>query len=68
MEELTAILEKSAASGWDLIALPAQAWFSGRGDKNALIAAVKQADAECDSCGCEFDPLYKRALELFGEE
>jgi hypothetical protein len=29
-----------------------------------LIKAVDQADKECGSCGCEFDPLYKRALEL----
>jgi len=30
---------------------------------DALICAVKQADAECGSCGCEFDPLYKEFLE-----
>ena len=29
-----------------------------------LIKAVEQADKECGNCGCEFDPLYKRALEL----
>jgi hypothetical protein len=29
-----------------------------------LVAAVKKADNECGSCGCEFDPLYKRALVL----
>ena len=29
-----------------------------------LVSAIRQADEECGSCGCEFDPLYKRALEL----
>lgn len=64
MEELKAIMEKFAASGWDLIANPAQEWLEGKGDKIALISAVEQADKECGSCGCELDPLYKRALEL----
>ena len=67
MEELKCIMEKFAACGWDLISAPAQAWLDGKGDKDALIAAVKQADNECGSCGCELDPLYKRALELLGE-
>lgn len=63
-EELKAIMEKFAASGWDLIAVPAKAWLSGSYDKAELIAAIEQADQECGSCGCEFDPLYKRALAL----
>lgn len=25
---------------------------------------IKQADEEYGSCGCELDPMYKRALEL----
>ncbi|NDO30524.1 hypothetical protein FMM82_21400 [[Clostridium] clostridioforme] len=29
-----------------------------------LVSAIKQADKECGSCGCELDPLYKKALEL----
>jgi len=29
-----------------------------------LFAAVEQADKDCGSCGCEFDPLYKKAIEL----
>ena len=62
MEELKFIMEKFAASDWDLIAVPAQQWLDGKVDKNAL--AVKQADKECGNCGCELDPLYKRALEL----
>ena len=28
------------------------------------IAAIRQADAECGSCGCALDAMYKRALEL----
>ena len=64
MGELKAIMEKFAASGWDLIANPAQEWLEGKGDTKALISAVEQADKECGSCGCELDPLYKRALEL----
>ncbi len=63
-DELEAIMEKFAASGWDLIAVPAQEWLNGGGDKASLIAAIEQADRECGSCGCEFDPLYKRALAL----
>lgn len=52
MEELKFIMEKFVASGWDLISIPAQQWLEGKADK------------ECGSCGCELDPLYKRALEL----
>ena len=29
-----------------------------------LINAVEQANKDCGNCGCEFDPLYRRALEL----
>ncbi len=64
MEELKAIMEKFAASGWDLISVPAQQWLDGSSDREALISAIKQADKECGSCGCDLDPLYKRALEL----
>ena len=64
MEELKVIMEKFAASGWELIAVPAQAWLEGRTDRNALVAAIRQADRECGSCGCELDPLYKKALAL----
>lgn len=65
-EELVEILTKFAASGWAVIAAPAQAWLDGKGDRGALMAAIRQADAECGSCGCDFDPLYKRALALLG--
>lgn len=64
MEELKAIMEKFAESGWDLISVPAQQWLSGNADKDTLVEAIQQADKECGSCGCELDPLYKRALEL----
>ena len=64
MEELKSIMEKFVASGWDLISVPAQQWLDGKFDREAFISAVKQADRECGSCGCEMDPLYKRALEL----
>lgn len=64
MEELKAIMEKFAESGWELISVPAKQWLDGKGDKDALVNAVRQADKECGSCGCELDPLYKRALEL----
>ncbi|HOP10730.1 MAG TPA: hypothetical protein PK629_04475 [Oscillospiraceae bacterium] len=63
-EELISILTKFSQSGWDLIALPAKAWLSGDSNTDELIKAIEQADSECGSCGCEFDPLYKRALEL----
>ncbi|MDD3338075.1 MAG: hypothetical protein PHS82_04380 [Lachnospiraceae bacterium] len=64
MEELKSIMEKFAASGWVLIAIPAQQWLDGKFDKGALVSAIKQADKECGSCGCELDLLYKRVLEL----
>lgn len=64
MEELKSIMEKFAASGWELISVPAHQWLDGKADHDALLSAIKQADQECGSCGCEYDALYKRALEL----
>ncbi len=64
MEELKNILRKFSESGWDLIAIPSEAYLDGNGKKEDLISAIEQADKECGSCGCEFDPLYKRCLEL----
>lgn len=64
MEELKSVMEKFVESGWDLISEPAQQWLDGKYDKGILIFAIKQADKECGSCGCDLDPLYKRALEL----
>ena len=69
--ELVKIVGKFSESGWDVLDAPAKAWLSANGGNGAdkvitseLIKAVEQADKECGSCGCEFDPLYKRALEL----
>lgn len=39
-------------------AIPVLSW------SGYLVSAIKQADKECGSCGCELDPLYKKALEL----
>lgn len=64
MNELQAIMTAFAESGWELIAVPATAYLSGEYDREALIAAIRQADAECGSCGCALDAMYKRALEL----
>ena len=68
-EELIDILNAFVASGWDLIAIPAKKWLSRKWvdaapERKALIEAIQQAERECGSCGCELDPLYKRALEL----
>jgi hypothetical protein len=64
MEELKVILEKFAESGWGLIAIPSKAYLDGNGTKEDFIKAIEQADKECGSCGCEFDPLYKKCIEL----
>lgn len=56
--------EVCCIGGGDLISVPAQQWLDGKFDREAFISAIKQADRECGSCGCEMDPLYKRALEL----
>ncbi|MDF2869133.1 MAG: hypothetical protein K0R05_708 [Anaerocolumna sp.] len=65
--EFNEILTKFAESGWDVIDEPSKAWLEGKGGKEELVAAITQADSECGSCGCEFDPLYKRALVLAQE-
>jgi len=65
--ELVSIIEKFAASGWDLIDAPSKKWLAANGSADAaaeLVKAVEQADKDCGSCGCEFDPLYKKALAL----
>jgi hypothetical protein len=64
MEELKDILEKFAESGWDLITVPSKAYLDGTGTKEDLITAIEEADKECGNCGCEFDPLYKRCIEI----
>ena len=72
MEELVKIIAKFAESGWDVIDAPSRAWLSAVNNgkeqsgkvKKELIKAIEQADRECGNCGCEFDPLYRKALEL----
>jgi hypothetical protein len=37
----------------------------GAADATAeLLQAIEQADKDCGSCGCDFDPLYKKVLKL----
>lgn len=64
MEESKEMMEKFAASGWELLSLPALRWLKGNADGDESISAIMRADKECGNCGCEFDPLYKRAIEL----
>ena len=64
MNELRSIMEKFAASGWELLDIPCRRWLEGKIERDEIVAVIRQADAECGSCGCDFDPLYKRALEL----
>ncbi|HHT35829.1 MAG: hypothetical protein ACE3NC_06380 [Candidatus Wallacebacter cryptica] len=61
-EELRSIIVQFAESGWDLIDEPARAWLDGRMSSAELLPIIMQADLECGSCGCEFDPLYKIAI------
>lgn len=63
-EELVKIITKFAESGWNLIDAPSKAWLDSKNSNAELLPVIEQADKECGSCGCEFDPLYKRALEL----
>jgi len=63
-EEFTKIITKFAESGWDLIDEPSKAWLDGKKSNEDLRPIIEQANNECGSCGCEFDPLYKRAIEL----
>jgi len=64
--ELRSILKRFADSGWELISVPANAYLCGESVKDELIAAVEQANEECGSCGCEYDAMYRRFLELKG--
>ena len=63
-EELTKIITKFAESGWSLIDESSKAWLDDKKGNVELLPIIEQADKECGSCGCEFDPLYKKALEL----
>jgi glutathione peroxidase-family protein len=68
-EELIGIIEKFANSGWDLIDFPAKTWLQNKFESDRtivqnLIDATERADIECGNCGCEYDPLYKKVLQL----
>ncbi len=70
-EKLAEIINKFAESGYELISVPAKEWLESAEDGKAsaavserLYAAIEQADKECGSCGCEFDGLYKKALDM----
>lgn len=64
--ELKEIVTKFSESGWDLIDTPSRLWLENDNEqtKSALISAIEQANHECGSCGCEFDPLYKQCLDM----
>jgi glutathione peroxidase-family protein len=63
-EELTRIVTKFADSGWSLIDVPSKEWLDDKKGNEELLPIIVQADKVCGSCGCEFDPLYKIAIEL----
>ena len=63
-DELKMILKKFAVSGWDLMAIPSIRYLNGDESKEVLIKAIEEADRECGNCGCEYDALYKRFLQL----
>lgn len=63
MEELIRILEILPRPD-GLIAVHAQKWLDGNGDKGKLVSAIRQAEKECGNCGCELDPLYLKTLTL----
>ena len=63
-EELKSILEKFADCGWGLIDGISKEYLEGTAVREELVEVIKLAEEQCGSCGCEFDPLYKRALEL----
>lgn len=67
MEELKDIIKRFAESDWDLISVPAKQWLEGEIDNSDLISVIKKAVSKCGSCGCDFDALYKRALELLND-
>ncbi|MEN6593367.1 MAG: ribosome silencing factor [Clostridiaceae bacterium] len=66
--ELRGIVKRFAQSGWDLIAQPSKEYLDGADCREELVEAVRQADEECGSCGCEYDALYKRFLVITSEQ
>lgn len=72
--ELYNIISKFAESGWDLIDEPSKLWLQEYENDELsedvitqLISSIETADEQCGSCGCEFDPLYKKALVLLDQ-
>ena len=63
-EELFMIMTKFADSGWDLICESSEAWINGKKSNDEILPVIVQANDECGRCGCEFDPLYKKAIDL----
>lgn len=64
MEELDRILARFAASGWDLIAVPARQRLDGNCERETPLPVIRQTEQACGSCGCDLDPLYRRTLKL----
>jgi hypothetical protein len=63
-QELRSIIKRFAESEWELISAPAIAYLSGEDCNDWLVSAIEQANEECGSCGCDYDELYRRFLEL----
>lgn len=68
MERLRIILEKFAASEWNLIGEPSRKYLAGAGNTVELLDAICQANAECGNDGCDFDALYIEAMEILREK
>ncbi len=74
-KEFIGIMKKFAASEWDVIDGISRAFLDAVEEEEIvdddflmeLQEAIEEADRVCGSCGCEYDPLYKRALELIGD-
>lgn len=61
---LQSILEKFVQADWDLISAPSKAYLDDQCSPEVLLNALTEADRQCGSCGCDFDPLYKKAIDL----
>ena len=74
-KEFIGIMKKFAESEWDLIDGISRAFLDAVEEDEILDddfimelqEVIEEADKVCGSCGCEYDPLYKRALELIGD-
>jgi hypothetical protein len=74
-KEFIGIMKKFAESEWDVIDGISRAFLDAVEEEEIvdddflmeLQEAIEEADRVCGSCGCEYDPLYKRALELIGD-